>query len=222
MDLYKAIESRHCKRKFQDKEIKKEILERILFKAGNAASSKNSQPWEVTIVSGKAKNDLKATILDLAENKIEEDPDYIYSTEPDLPEFKERARALGRALFTLKDIKRDDREKRKAHWFENFHFFNAPTLLIFHLHPNAERGNFLDLGLFMQNVMLSIVAEGLGSCPQVSLCSFSKTIKEKLKISQERIMVCGLSVGYVDDEDNVNSFFPERRPLESYTHWIDD
>ena len=43
---------------------------------------------------------------------------------------------------------RDDYGARKAHFRENFRFFDAPVACIFHLHHDAQRGNFLDMGFF--------------------------------------------------------------------------
>jgi nitroreductase len=74
------------------------------------------------------------------------------------------------------------------------------------------------MGLFMQNVMLGLVEHGLGSCPQFSICSYSQTIKEQLKI-YDRTIVCGMSVGYPDESAPVNSFIPNRLPLDQYVTW---
>ena len=62
----------------------------------------------------------------------------------------DRARACGYALFELKGIARDDVPARKAHGRENFTFFGAPVHMILHLPVGAERGNFLDAGMFLQ------------------------------------------------------------------------
>lgn len=222
MNVFDAIKSRHCKRKFLDKQVNKETLEKILLIAGNAASSKNSQPWQATIVSGSAKNKLKTLLCEKAELEKEDSPEYTYMTHPMPDLYLQRAKKVGYELFALKGIDRKDTVQRKEHWMENYRFFNAPVVMIFHLHKGAERGNFLDMGLFLQNIMLGLVSEGLGSCPQFSLCSYAETIKEFLHIPLDKIVVCGLSLGYVDESDKVNSFIPERLPLSSYTQWVCD
>lgn len=220
MELFEAIQARHCKRFFLSKAVPKAILEKVLLAAGNAASGKNSQPWEVAVIHGAATEKLRGLLLEKAKKGEEDGADYLYSIEPSPAEFSQRARKLGLDLFALKGIERGDKEKRNEHWLENYRFFGAPVVMIFHLPKGAERGNFLDIGQFLQNVMLGLVAEGLGSCPQASLCTFSKTIKEFAYIPLERILVCGLSVGYVDEEAKVNTFVPERLPLGEYVQWI--
>lgn len=215
------ISQRHCKRQYLDTSIPKDTINAILQNAGNAGSSKNSQPWQVAIVTGNTQHQLiKAMCSQFDQNQFES-PDYVYMTDP-MPEvFKQRARECGYALYDLKGISKNDSAKRQAHFRENYTFFNAPMAFIFHLHANAERGNFLDMGLFMQNVMLGLSEQGLGSCPQFSICSYSNTVKTILNIESERIIVCGMSVGYPDESATVNTFVPNRIPLNQYIKWYE-
>ena len=218
--MNEIITKRHCKRAFLDTPIEKTILQNVLQTAGHAASSKNTQPWGVAICTNHTKNKL----IDLMCNKFDqnefEQPDYDYSLDPLPDEFKARARACGYALYKLKGIERDDKAARLAHFRENYTFFGAPVAMIFHLPKGSERGNFLDMGLFMQNVMLGLVAEGLGSCPQFSICSYSDTIRQELGL-KNRMIVCGMAVGIPDESAKVNTFIPERCTIDSFTEWYD-
>ena len=78
----------------------------------------------------------------------------------------ERTRRSARAgeLFAAKGIDRDDDAARRIHDRDNLRFYGAPVAMIFHVAGNAEAGTFLDMGMFVQNVMLGLVAFGLGSC----------------------------------------------------------
>ncbi len=215
------IAKRHCKRKYLKKRVPKKIINQILINAGNAGSSKNSQPWQVEILSGETKEKLIEKMCSKFDKNNFEEEDYQYMTNPTPEIFKKRARDCGYSLYKLKGIDRNDFKKRTAHYRENFSFFNAPLAFIFHLHQHAERGNFLDMGLFMQNIMLGLVEKDLGSCPQYSICAYSKTIKEHLGISKERIIVCGMSVGYPDNSNPINHFIPNRIELNKFVKWHD-
>ena len=218
--MHDTILNRHCNRAFLSKEVPKKLINTILDNAGNAASSKNSQPWQVCVLTGHTKQTLTDKMCNKFDQNIFEKPDYIYMTDP-MPEiYKQRARDCGYALYDLKGINREDKEKRNAHFRENFTFFNAPLAMIFYLHENAERGNFLDMGLFIQNIMLGLVENKLGSCPQFSICSYSKTIKELLNIPPKNIIVCGMSIGYPDESNQINSFIPNRMPIKEYVQWF--
>ena len=145
--------------------------------------------------------------------------DYTYTLDPEPDTFKARARDCGYKLFELKGIGRDDVAARKAHGRLNWEFFGAPVVLFFFLPAGAERGNFLDMGQFLQNVMLGLVSEGLGSCPQVSVAAHGKTIREHLGLSDELWLVCGLSVGVPDTQALINTYVPTRLPLDHYFKW---
>ncbi|RAP34687.1 nitroreductase [Candidatus Marinamargulisbacteria bacterium SCGC AG-439-L15] len=220
-EILRGIKERHCKRAFLNKPVPKDTINDILQIAGNAASSKNSQPWQVAIITGKTKDTLSKKMCEQFDKGASDTPDYTYMTDPTPPHFKDRARDCGYRLFELKGIDKNDHNKRKAHFRENYTFFGAPVALIFHLHPKAEPGNFLDIGLFMQNVMLGCIAYDLGSCPQFSITSYTNTIKSLLTINKERIIVCGMAIGYPDPKAKVNSFIPPRLTIENYSKWFD-
>ena len=133
----------------------------------------------------------------------------------------ERAQRAGIELFAAKGIGRDDAAARRTHDRDNLRFYGAPVAVIFHIPGNAVAGTFLDMGMFLQNVMLGLVSFGLGSCPQYSVAGYGFAILEELGLPTDRVVVCGLSVGYPDPEAPVNRFFPARAPLQEYTAWHD-
>ena len=213
---------RHCQRAFTAEAVPREVLEAVLLAAGQAPSGKNTQPWKVTVVSGAARDGLCAALcaaFDAGEKAV---PDYEYSLLPSPAEWKARARACGYSLFELKGIARDDVAARRTHGRENFTFFGAPVQLVFHLPAGAERGNFLDVGMFMQNVMLGFTAHGLGSCPQFSVAGYAAVVRECLGLGEDRWVVAGMSVGWPDAAAPVNTFVPERLPLADFVDWRDE
>src|SRR5262249_38555861 len=100
-------------------------------------------------------------------------------------------------------------------------FYGAPAELVFHLGAGSPPGTFLEMGFFLQNVMLGLVAAGLGSCPQFSVAAYSDTIRNHLGLGTDRIIVCGLAVGHPDPAVPINAFIPERAPLDDYVEWLD-
>ncbi|GAA0077011.1 nitroreductase family protein [Clostridium sp. CTA-5] len=58
MDVIKAIEERRSIRKFQDKTVSKEIIEKILELATKAPSGKNRQPWRFIVLQDRRKDEL--------------------------------------------------------------------------------------------------------------------------------------------------------------------
>lgn len=176
----------------------------------------------MTVLSGARRDELSRRICEKFDAGIAEDAEYVYSVEPEPAEFKDRARACGFALYDLKGIDRGNKAARRSHERENYVFFGAPVEMIFHLPRGAERGNFLDMGMYLQNVMLGLVAAGLGSCPQVSITRYSATIRESIELPDNRIIVCGLAVGRVEENAIVNTFVPTRLPIDDVVTWLTD
>lgn len=216
-----AIQNRHSKRAFLDKAVKKEDLEQVLTWAQHAASSKNTQPWQALVLMGETRDKLSNAMCEKFDKKETETLDYDYMMDPVPDLLIDRAKACGHELFELKKIGRRDIQARRAHNKENFTFFGAPVQIIFLLPKDSGRGNFLDMGLYMQNVMLGLQEFGLASCPQVSVAMYPDTIRKVCNLSDDYWVVSGLSVGYPDPEALVNTFIPTRETLENVVTFLD-
>lgn len=211
-----TIEARHSKRSYLKKDIPEEIIKKVLLAAGNAPSCKNIQPWQVAVVTGATLKKLSDAMCIKYKNNDFEKSDYVYMPDKFADVFLARARECGYSLFELKGVERNNREQRREHNLQNFLFFGAPMEIIFFLPKNSERGSFLDIGFFMQNIMLGLLSYGISSCPQFSLAEYPDTIREVLGTSKDLWVVASIACGYADD-DKINTFIPPRLKLEEYT-----
>jgi nitroreductase len=220
-DLLSIITARHCKRAFLDRPVPREILEEVLRAAAYAPSTRNGQPWAVAVLLGAAREALARKLCDLFDRDVPMKMDYASRPAELPPVHEERARAASAGVHAAKGIARDDAAGRRNHLRDNLRFYGAPVAMIFHLPANAVPGTFLEMGFFVQNVLLGLVAKGLAGCPQASVTGYSDALREFLGLGTDRIIVCGLSAGYADETAPVNAFAPERAPLEEYTQWLD-
>lgn len=216
----KLLPKRHCKRAFLNTPIPTDLLTQILEESLESPSSKNTQPWQVCIVQGKTLQTLKQALCSAFDSGDMGKHDYTYSPDPMPDVWMGRARRCGYGLFELKGIARDDHEARKKHNRENFTCFEASTLLIFHLPKNAEKGTFLDMGFFMQSVMLAASEAGLGTCPQFSIAAYADLIRTHLNL-KDRLIVSGMSIGFPDENATVNQYEPKRVLLDEVAQWYD-
>jgi nitroreductase len=218
------IGRRHCTRSFVDKPVDRDIIEAVLTAARGAPSSQDSQPWQVTVLTGKARDGLSAKLLEAHDAKAPNAADYVNRPpEKDTPqEMKDRMADWGTAFFDVYGLARDDVVGRYAQRAQNFKFFGAPVEMIFHLPKAVAAGTFLDMGLFIQNVLTGFQAYGIGCCPQYSVATHSPVVREYLGMGDFRIIVCGMAVGYPDPKAPINLFVPARAPLEDYVTFLDD
>jgi len=185
------------------------------------APARSYAGWQVAVLTGAAKDALSSKLCACFDEDVAPDPDFLNNPAALTGVFAERARSVGAATLALKGIDRGDPVARHSHVRDNLRFYGAPVEMIFHLPGDAVPGSFLAMGCFLQNVMLGLVACGLGSCPQYSVAGYADVIRVYLGLGEEQIVVCGLAVGYVDPAAVINSLVPERAPIDDYVRWLD-
>jgi len=221
LDVLSAITTRHCKRAYLDRPVPQALLRGVLAAAAHAPSTRNAQPWQVVVLSGAARTRVADRLCAAFDADEPARPDYVNRRPSSDPRELERAERAGRGLFEASGIARHDPQARRAHLRANFQFHGAPVALILHLPADAVAGTFLEMGFFLQNIMIGLVACGLGSCPQFSVAGYSDCIRSELGLGADRLIVCSLAVGYPDPRAPVNAFAPERAGLDEYTRWFD-
>lgn len=217
-----VLDGRHSKRAFLVKSVSRDLVEDVLRSAAHAPSTRNGQPWQVAVVTGPRKEALARRLCAEFDSGVVPHPDFEYrSSSPSGPNRtdEERARAASTGVLLAKGHTENDRTARQAHLRDNLGFYGAPVEMIFHLPADAMAGQFMEMGFFLQNVMLALVACGLGSCPQFSVAGYPDAIRTELGLGADRLVVCGLAVGYPDESIPVNQFQPGRAELAEYVQW---
>jgi nitroreductase len=215
-----VVTTRHCQRAFLDRPVPPEVLRRVLTAAAHAPSTRNGQPWQVAVVTGAARDALARRLCAEFDRGAPPRPDYVNRLPVVDQVAEERARVAGAGVLRARGIARADQAARRAHLRDNLEFYGAPAVLICHLPAGAVPGTFLEMGFFLQNVMLGLVACGLGSCPQFSVAGYADVLRDELCLAG-RLVVCAISVGYPDPAAPVNAFAPPRAELAEYTQWHD-
>jgi len=217
MEFYEVLKQRRSMRAFLPDPVEQSVIERVFTTALQAPSNCNTQPWYVHVVSGEKIDELRAT-LPQKFMAGELSLDYPYDGKYD-GDFKVRQYAAAQALYDSLGIARDDKANRHAAFMRNFTFFDAPHVAFFYLPADFGLREACDLGMFAQSIMLGLVNEGLGSCPQTALGMFANTLKESLSIPDDRKLMFGLSFGYVDREDPVNRCATDRAAPDQLIQW---
>lgn len=220
MDVVAAITGRFSARAFLDKPVDLNLIKQILDIAKQAPSGVNTQPWSVVVVQGKYINALGDAIIHARESNIPENPDYHYYPIEWVEPYKSRRKACGLALYSALHIDIGEKDKRKIAWYRNYRFFGAPVGLLFFLDRNLEKGSWIDMGLFIQNVMLTARHFGLETCPQASMAEYPDIVRKIVDVPHEKALVCGMAVGYGDDKAAINNYRTTREPVDSFTKFL--
>lgn len=206
MDVIDAINARYSVRAFQDKPVPGALVREIIEGAARAPSGGNLQPWRVYALGGAPLAEFKALV---AKSPMEE-PEYdVYP--PDLWDpFRTRRFVCGEDLYASINIPREDRPARFRQLARNGEFFGAPAGLFFFLDRKLGPPQWSDLGMYMQNVMLLAVENGLGTCPQEYWARYPKLVADYVGAPEDHMLFSGLALGYVDESAPINNWRTRR------------
>ncbi len=221
MDVLTAIQSRASTRAFLDRPVDRATITAILDTARWSPSGANTQPWEVCAVTGTTRQRITEALLAAREAGLAPDPDYAYYPAEWVDPFKTRRVECGMALYGAQGIKREDRERRIEAWNDNYRFFGAPAGLLVFIDRRMEKGSWVDLGMFVQSIMLAALGHGLATCPQAALAEYPNHVRNILGVDDNLALVCGLSLGYPDPKAPVNNYRTTREPVDGFTRWYD-
>jgi nitroreductase len=216
-DWQELAASRRSTRDFLTTPIPPEVLRSALTDGLTAPSWSNTRPFKIAIAEGEQRDRISAKLVARLRESVEKplmgaDPDYTHEI-PYPPGLVERSQRVGRGNYDTLGIDRGDSAARFRFLERNYEFFGAPTALFFFTHRGLDQFGTLDLGLFIEAMMLSAKAQGLGSCAQGYLGNYPDIIREEFDIDDEYALVCGMSIGYPSDHP-INSWQAERLPIE--------
>ncbi len=213
MSVSQALAARRSIRGFQDREIAPELLEEIFTKAALAPSNCNTQPWHVNVVSGEARQKLETELM--AGLAAGAKPGFHFKPgDMDLDGvYKERQYDCAMRYYGTMGIERSDREKRNWLMSKNWQFFGAPHVAFISMPRTMAEVNAIDIGIYLQTLMLLLVEHGLASCPQGALAVFPDPVKAITPIPEGNELIVGLSFGYEAVGEQINKVTMERAPL---------
>jgi nitroreductase len=150
------------------------------------------------------------------------DPEFDYYPTEWFEPYLSRRRATGFGLYDALGIARDDKAARSEQMLRNFKFFDAPVGLFITFSRRMSVGTFMDIGMFIENILIGARGEGLHTCGQVAWCSHHQMIREELGIDQDELLACGISVGYAVEDAPENVWHTDRADIDKWVTFFDE
>ena len=218
MDIAEATRLRKSIRGYKPNQVPKEVLSEILDIAKRAPSAMNTQPWNVTVVTGEVLDNIRQGHVELLTAGVER--------HPDLPSlryegiYRRRQVDLAIQIFKLMDITREDKERRAAWTQRGFRFFDAPAAIILSIDRSIDTLlSHLDIGIFTQTICLIALNYGLGTCIEDQGTMFPEVVREFTSIPESDEILIAIAIGYPDWDFPANKLETEREPLENFVTW---
>ncbi|MGY0193757.1 nitroreductase [Leptothrix sp. BB-4] len=217
-DLFAA---RRSIRAFLPTPVPDETLHELLRLARLAPSGANLQPGEFIAVRGAARERLSARLTQAWRDQEPAREDYSYFPQPMPKLLRRRQVAAAQALYGAIGVGREDRPGRDAQFGRNFRFFDAPVALVVTIDRSLGTGCYMDLGMALHALMLAAQSHGLSTCAIGALASWPDLIRTELGLPDTTAIVCGMAIGYADEDAPVNRTVTEREVLGNYFRVIE-
>ncbi|ROR99062.1 nitroreductase [Sinobacterium caligoides] len=211
------VTRRRSVRGFLPTAVEQPLLERVFELAQRSPSNCNTQPWQVYVASGEVVEALRRQLPEaMMSGHMELDfPfDGVYQGE-----YKCRQHDAAAQLYQAMGIERGDKAGRGEAFMRNFHFFGAPHVAFLFLHQDFAMREAADLGMYAQNLMLSLSAHGLASCPMTALSFHSGIVRAALDVPDDYKLLFGIALGYEDEQCAANRCRVGRAPLSEAVHF---
>jgi nitroreductase len=219
--LEELLRERYSCRAFLPDPVPRPTIDRVLTVAQRTASWCNSQPWQVVIASGEAKERFRKAIYAEASSGAPQQGDFSFPREY-LGVYLERRRESGFQLYNTLGIARGDKAAYARQALENYNFFGAPHVAIIHSDEALGVYGAIDCGAYVGNFMLAAQALGLGTIPQAALARHSGLIHKHFNLADDRRVVCGISFGFPDRDHKINSYRTSRAAIPDTATFVEE
>jgi len=213
LSLADALRSRRSVRGFLDKPVPEDTLKAIFELAQLAPSNCNIQPWKVFVASGEVRDELRRRMVEKVTAGVPMEPDF----EPNAGKFsgvyRQRQVDCAVELYNNMGIARDDKPGRMRAQLRNLELFDAPHVVFIGMEREFGPTVALDVGMYIQSLMLAMTAYGVGSCAQGSMRYFPNDVREIFGEPASTAILVGISFGYEDPDVAANRTRVGRAPL---------
>jgi len=218
MDIIDAVRARKSIRGYKPAPVPKEVLKEILDIASRAPSAMNTQPWDVTVVTGEVLDNIRQANIELLTSGVRPNPEVPFHRPEGI--YKQRQVDIAIQLFQLMGIAREDREKRAEWGQRGYRFFDAPAAIILSVDRALEDLKaMIDIGNFVQTVCLIALKYGLGTCIEDQGVMFPEVVREFTHIPESKLIAISIAIGYPDWDFPANKVEAKRDPVESFVTW---
>lgn len=220
LSVSQALTTRKSVRVFKDTPVKQSLINEILTLAGQSASGGNVQPWHVDVLAGDALKSLTHTVQGFIQaSGGKSQPEFpTYPTKLTAP-YHARRGDCGELMYQALGIAREDKMSRMMQTMKNYEFFGAPVGIILSMKRDMGEPQCLDIGIYLQSIMLLAKERGLDTCPQVAWTVFPQPVREALDLGDDMKVMVGIALGYKADDEAVNEINQPRATLTDYVNF---
>jgi nitroreductase len=216
-----VVMGRRSIRGFLAEPVPRALVSDVIAMAMRAPSSLNTQPWNFTVVSGRA---LDAIRRGNTERNLAGVPSSREFKASESYEGAHRERQIGVAkqLFAAMDIARDDKAKRREWVLRGFRQFDAPVSIIV-TYDKVLQGNDIapfDCGAVVNALVNAAWSRGLGCVINSQGIMQSPVVREHARIPDDQLIMMCVAMGWPDERFPANAVVSARKSVEEAATFI--
>ncbi|MDN5539410.1 nitroreductase family protein, partial [Comamonas sp.] len=119
----------------------------------------------------------------------------------------------GEDLYRSIGIGREDRSGLQQQLARNTHMFGAPVGVFTAVDSRMLHAQWVDLGIYLQSLMLLATGKGLATCAQGFWRNYSDFVSRHLALPQGYQIAFGMALGYEDSAAPINQWRSTRAGL---------
>ena len=212
-----ALNTRITVRQFLDKAVPDDVLNTLLTTALRSPSGGNLQPWKIHVMTGNTLANFKKEAVEITLSGKTEEPTYAAYPSPLWEPQRSWRYKLGEDMYAKLGIPRENKMGRLVWFAQNAKFFEAPVGIIITGDKRLDMPQHMDIGIFIQSLMLLAREAGLHTAPQGWWRNWTSVCHKYLDIAETDEVLVGMSLGYGDPSANVNNLYADRASLDEVT-----
>lgn len=212
-----ALNTRITVRQFLDTPVPDDTLKTLLTQALRSPSGGNLQPWKVHVMTGETLANFKKDAVEITLAGKTEEPTHPAYPQPLWEPQRSWRYKLGEDMYALLGIPRENKMGRLVWFAQNAKFFEAPVGLIITGDKRLGAPQHMDIGIFLQSLMLLAREAGLHTAPQGWWRNWTSVCHKYLDIPDTDEVMVGMGIGFGDAEANVNNLYADRADLDEVT-----
>ncbi len=220
MEFESVIRGRRSIRAYKPEPVPESTVREILDEARWAPSWRNTQAWDVWVLSGTALERFK----DAFKRAVESGEGGAGLEMPVTAEWPEACSARTADLMKVRKATLDaageasDPANALARMAD---LFGAPCLIVFGFDEClAEAYASFDTGMLAMNATLAAADKGLGSCLLATPLRYSPILRTVLPNAEGKRFVIAMTLGVPDLESPANTFTRSRADLDEIVTWV--
>ena len=219
MEFETVLRGRRSIRAYSAEPVSDELIAEIFDEARWSPSWRNTQAWNVWVVTGEALERFRERFRQAVRNEEPPRPDFLPAAEwPAACSLRTRQLMESRAA-TLAAAGLDTDPATALERMADL--FGAPCLLVFGVEEClGESYALLDTGLLVQSVCLAAFDRGLGTCIVATIVRHPELLRELLPGSEGKRLAVAVTLGHPELTAPANTFERSRADLDEIVTWV--